>query len=364
MSATNSSSIIQPSTRTRWKLRRLPILDGRRRAIAYAISFVTWLGLVAVGLAVARFPVGDIAIRSVSVTLGSSYGLQQTLVLAAPLMLTGAAVAIAMRIGIWNIGGEGQFYFGALAAAGVGLFLPEGPVWLMLVIMALAAAAGGAAWIVIPAVGRAHLGISEIITTLLLSFVASFTVYYLAAGPWRDPVVPTQAATARIPYELPALDDGAHVGVPIALAVVLLVGLFLNYSKWGYEIQITGASRDAAVYAGIPIRRRIIQVMLISGLLAGLAGMIELTGVVHRLQGGMSNQYGALGIPIAAVANGSLVGVAIVAIFFGILLNVGVSLQTQGLSVHAVLGITGLLLFIIATAEAAARFSLRRVATT
>jgi ABC-type uncharacterized transport system permease subunit len=101
--------------------------------------------------------------------------------------------------------------------------------------------------------------------------------------------------------------------------------------------------------------------MLVSGMLAGLAGMIELTGVVYRLQGGMSNQYGALGIPIAAVASGSISGVAAAAGFFAILLNMGVSLQTQGLSVHSVLAITGLLLFLVAAAEAAARFSIRRI---
>jgi len=363
MTAISSDKLMPSPPAKRWRLHRLPNVDRKRRMIAYGLSLLIWFILVGAGLALASFPVKDIAIRSISATLGSSYGLQQTLTLAAPLILTGAAVAVAMRIGIWNIGGEGQFYFGAWAAAGVGLFLPEGPAWFMLTLMAAAAAIAGAIWIVIPAVGRAYLGISEIITTLLLSFVASFLVYYLAAGPWRDPVVPTQAATARIVYELPALDDGAHLGILIALGAVAVLGLFLNYSKWGYEVIIAGANRDVAVYAGIPIRRRIIEVMLISGLLAGLAGMIELTGVVHRLQGGISNQYGALGIPIAAVAGGSLTGVAIVAGFFAILLNIGVSLQTQGLSVHSVLGITGLLLFIIAAAEAAARFSFRRVAT-
>ena len=169
------------------------------------------------------------------VTLASSYGLQQTLTLAAPLILTGAAVAVTMRINIWNVGADGQFYAGALAATAVGLFV-DGPPWLMLGLMGLAAAAAGAAWMVVPAVGRAYAGISEIITTLLSSFVASYLVAWLAAGPWRDPLVPTQAATARIPYELPGLNDGAHLGIVVAVVVVALLGVFLNYSKWGYEL--------------------------------------------------------------------------------------------------------------------------------
>jgi general nucleoside transport system permease protein len=343
----------------RWRVVRLPGVDRKRRAVAYAVALAVWLVLIGIGLDLAAFPVRELAIKSINVTLASSYGLQQTLTLAAPLMLTGAAVAVAMRIGIWNVGADGQFYLGAGAAAAVGLGF-GGPAWMMLALMAVAASAAGAAWMVVPALGRVYAGISEIITTLLLSFVASYLVYYLAAGPWRDPLVPTHTATARIPYDLPELNDGAHLGIIISLAVVVLVGLFLNYSKWGYEIVVTGANQDVAAYAGIPIRRRMIEVMLISGLLAGLAGMIELAGVVHRLQGGMSNQYGALGIPIAAVAGGSLTGVVIVACFFAILLNIGVSLQTQGLSVHSVLAITGLLLFITAMAEAAARFTLRR----
>ena len=363
MSATSARIAAPRPGARRWQVRRLPAVDAKRRAIAYGISLVIWLVLVAAFLAIASFPVEQIAARALIVTLGTSYGLQQTLTLAAPLILTGASVAVAMRIGIWNVGADGQFYFGALAAAGVGLFVPEGaPAWIMLIAMGVASGAGGAGWILVPALGRAYAGISEIITTLLLGFVASYIVYYLAAGPWRDPIVPTQAATARIIYELPALDDGAHLGIVVALVVVALLGVFLKYSRWGYEIVVTGANRDAAAYAGIPIRRRIIEVMLISGLLAGLAGMIELTGVVHRLQGGISNQYGALGIPIAAVAGGSLIGVVFTAGFFAILLNMGVSLQTQGMSVHSVLAITGLLLFIVAAAEAAARFSLRRVA--
>jgi simple sugar transport system permease protein len=346
----------------RWRLQRLPSVDRRRRAVAYTLSLLVWIVLIGAGLHLAGFPVRDIAVKAFSLTLASSYGLQQTLTLAAPLILTGAAVAVAMRVGIWNVGAEGQFYFGALAATAVGLFL-EAPTWVMLGLMGVAAAAAGAAWIVVPAFGRAYAGISEIITTLLLSFVASYLVSWLAAGPWRDPLVPTQAATARIPYELPGLDDGAHLGIVIAIVAVAVLGLLFNYSKWGYEIVVTGANPDVAAYAGIPVRRRMIEVMLISGLLAGLAGMIELAGVVYRLQGGMSNQYGALGIPIAAVAGGSLTGVVIAAGFFAVLLNIGVSLQTQGLSVHSVLAITGLLLLIVAMAEAAARFSLRRVAS-
>jgi general nucleoside transport system permease protein len=361
MTAISAHGPVAAPQRMRWRLRRLPGIDRRRRAAAYAVSLIVWIAIVATGLHVAGFPVAEIADKAVRVTLTSSYGLQQTLTLAAPLILTGAAVAVTMRINIWNVGGDGQFYAGALAATAVGLFV-DGPPWLMLGLMGLVAAAAGAAWMVVPAVGRAYAGISEIITTLLLSFVASYLVAWLSAGPWRDPLVPTQAATARIPYELPALNDGAHLGIVVAVMVVALLGVFLNYSKWGYELVVIGANPDVATYAGFPVRRRMIAVMLLSGLLAGLAGMIELAGVVYRLQGGMSNQYGALGIPIAAVAGGSLTGVVIVAGLFAVLLNIGVSLQTQGLSVHSVLAITGLLLLIVAMAEAAVRFTLHRVA--
>ena len=116
MSALASPVTTGRVARSRWRLARLPVVTRRRRLVAYAIALLVWAGFVALGLALAGFAVGDLASRSIRVALGSSYGLQQTLILAAPLMLTGAAVAIAARISIWNIGGDGQFYAGALAA--------------------------------------------------------------------------------------------------------------------------------------------------------------------------------------------------------------------------------------------------------
>jgi ABC-type uncharacterized transport system permease subunit len=356
--ASFTDAVPEASHPIRRRLQRLPSLSRRRRLVAHCLAIVVSLALSGAALTAMGFAPIDIGWNAILATIGTDYGLAQTAILAAPLVLTGLAVAIAMKIGVWNVGAEGQLYMGAWAAAGIGLFV-KGSAWLLFPTMFVAAGLAGALWILIPAVGRVWLGISEIITTLLLNFVAMLWVYYMAIGPWRDPKAATLSATARIPYELPALDNGIHIGVLIALLLVALLAIALRYSRWGYEVLMIGANARAADYAGMAVARRMVGVMLLSGALAGVAGMIELTGVVHRLQGGISNQYGALGIPIAALAAGSPVGVLVGACLIAILLNAGISLQTQGLSVNAVLALTGLILFMAATAESVARYSFR-----
>jgi simple sugar transport system permease protein len=304
----------------------------------------------------------DLAGNVLSASFGSEFGLEDLGLLLAPLILTGLATAVTLRIGLWNIGGEGQFYAGAIAASAVGLF-SHGPLALMLVLMAIAGFLGGMAWILIPALARAYLQVDEIITTLLFNFVALLLVVYLCTGPWRDPGQTVTSATARIPYDVPPMYDEVHWGLGFAILLVILVAGILGYTKWGYEVRVAGANRHAAHYAGVPVRRRLIQVMLLSGGIAGFAGMLEVAGTVHHMQGGISNNFGYVGILVAVLAGGVPIAVIAAAALMAVILNSGIVLQSYGVSTYEVVALTGLVLFFVAMGEQLAYYRPARLAS-
>jgi len=285
------------------------------------------------------------------------FGLEDLGLIWSPLILTGLAAAVALRIGLWNIGGEGQFYAGAIAATLVGLHV-QAPVGVALVLMGLAGFVAGAAWILVPALARAWLAVDESITTLLLNFVAVLLVTYLCTGPMRDPANAVTAASAHVPYEIPPLLDDLHWGFAVSVALVFAVALLFGRSVWGYEVRVAGANRHAAAYAGMRVRRRIMQVFLLSGGLAGLAGMLEVAGTVHRLEGGISNNFGYLGLMVAALAGASPLAVLPASFLLALLLNAGIVLQSYGVSKYAVLALTGLVLMSAAVGERLAYYRL------
>jgi simple sugar transport system permease protein len=333
-----------------------PAVALAARAGAIVLALLTAAGLLAI---TGAHPL-DLARQVVKSTFGSRFGLEDLGLLVTPLIYTGLSVAVALSIGAWNIGAEGQFYAGAFATAGVGLFL-QAPAPLMLPLMFLAGAFGGAVWILVPTLARAYAGVSELITTLLLNFVALLLVYWVAIGPWLDPGGHALGTTARIKYEVPSFWGEVHWGLPFAVGLTIVMALVLRYTVWGYEVRISGANPHAAVYAGMPSRRRLIVVMLISGAIAGLSGFFEVAGTVHRLQGGISNNFGYLGIMVAVLARGSTLGVLAGAALMGVILNAGIVLQTKGLTVSTVLAITGLILFYTAIGDELAHYRLVRV---
>jgi simple sugar transport system permease protein len=294
-------------------------------------------------------------------SFGNLFALEDLGLLVSPLILTGLAAAVTLRIGLWNIGGEGQFYAGAIAATVIGLKVQGDPA-VMLVVLGIGGFLGGALWILIPALARAYLAVDEIITTLLLNFVAILFVNYLSTGPLRDPGQAVTSATARIPYEVPTLIGDLHWGLGVAIILAVTMALVLAYSRWGYEVRLAGANRFAAHYAGVPVARRLLQTMLLSGGLAGLAGMLEVAGTVHRLQGGISNNFGYLGVMVAVLAGGQPIAVLPAAVLMGIILNGGIVLQTYGVSIYEVLALTGLILLFIAVGEQLAYYRFPRAA--
>lgn len=285
---------------------------------------------------------------------GSSYAFSETIVKAIPLMMAGLAVAIAFRMRIWNIGAEGQIYAGAFAASGFALFMGDLPAYLLLPLMLVSAFAAGACWGMIPGALKAFWNVNETITTLMLNYVAILWVNYLVFGPWKDPNG-FNFPLSRIfssSASLPTIGFGrVHMGIFIVLVLALFIWVLLRYSKWGYEIRVIGDSPEAARYAGMNIARNILLVMAVSGGIAGMAGMLEVAGVTHRLQQGLSPGYGFTGIIVAWLARLNPYAIIFVSILFGGLLVAGYSVQTLGLPFSVVSMLQGLILFFILGGE-------------
>jgi general nucleoside transport system permease protein len=304
---------------------------------------------------------------------GERYNLSETLVKAIPLMLAALAVGVAFRMLFWNIGAEGQLVSGAIAATWVALFLPEQigglPGWSYIPLMIMAAFLAGAIWALIPAVMKAYLRVNEIITTLMLNYVALLGMQYLYTGPWKDPRGFGFPGTAQFPREAwlprlaPELGLGrVHYGLIIAIVAAAVIWLLLSQTKWGLEVKVIGKNPVAARYAGMNIARNIVLVMLISGGLAGLAGYSQVAGVAFRLQSGIAVGDGFTAIIVAWLAKLNPLSILLVSILMAGLSTGGDQLQiTMGLPA-AVAGILqGSILFFVLGADVFVNYRVRIV---
>jgi general nucleoside transport system permease protein len=266
-----------------------------------------------------------------------------TMVKAIPLMLVGLACSLAFRMRLWNIGAEGQFFLGAFGASAVVLtpILPEtAPAWLFIPTMVAAGMLCGALWGFIPGFLKARFNVNEIISTLMLNYIAVAWNNYFIFAVWSEGGFQMTRVFPRAAW-LPRLTDygsvvpelrglTTHGGLILALLAAAVVWFILYRSQWGYEIRLVGDNRNAARYAGISIARNTVLVMMASGALAGLAGMSEISGVVHRLQGAISPGYGFTGIIVAWLAKLNPAAVVVVSILFGALILAGREIQPSG----------------------------------
>lgn len=301
--------------------------------------------------------------RLVKGAFGNGQKIATTLTKAIPLMLCGLCVAVAFKMRIMTIGAEGQMTIGCLAASGVALFMPmEGP--LKLVVMVLAGFLAGGLWAVLSILPKVYLGVSEVIVTLLMNYVAILFSEYFIYGPWRDPNgdnMPFSApfeANAKLPD---VFGSGVHAGILIALAAAVVLYFVLKRTVWGYELKVIGESQGAARYAGMNIRRNILITMLISGGLAGLAGMCEVSGTVGILKTGISNDAGYTAIIIAYLSKFNPLVVVAVSILFGGLQAGSYSMQLAGLPVQLVPLLQGAILLFVLAAEYLAHYKIVRV---
>ena len=283
---------------------------------------------------------------------GQFYSLTETLVKATPLILAGLGVSIAFRMLFWNIGAEGQLVMGGFAAGAVALWLPPmlpgWPTWTFLPIMVVAGMMGGAFWGLIPAVLKAYLKVNEIITTLMLNYIAILWVQYLYYGPWKDPQGYGFPGTAQFPEYtwLPRITGRLHLGFVFGLIAAALIWLVLDRTRWGYEIRLIGENPRAARYAGVSIARNIVLVMCLSGGLAGLAGMADVAGISYRLQQGLAVGYGFTAIIVAWLARLNPWAIILVSILLAALLVGGDQIQiVMGLPASMALVLQGAILF-------------------
>ncbi len=318
------------------------------------VSVVLALLFCAVFLALTGRHPFELYAAMASGALGSAYGLSETTVKAIPLMLCGLGVAVAYRMQLWNIGAEGQFYLGAFAATWLPLTFPGLPAYIMLPTMVALGAAAGALWAMGPAYLRVKWRVNEIITTLMLNYVGILLVNYFVYGPWRDPKGFNFPLTAEFPKAalLPTFGDSRiHVGLLMALALVVLFIVIFRNSRWGYEIKVIGASERAARYAGMDIKRNMFLVMALSGAICGLAGMTEVSGIAGRLQPGLSPGYGYTAIIVAWLARLNPVAIVLVAGMFGALQVGGYIVQTYGVPASVAAMIQGAVLFFVIGGE-------------
>jgi general nucleoside transport system permease protein len=250
-------------------------------------------------------------------------------------------------LGLWNIGAEGQFYMGALATVAVFQFFPDLPVYLMLPTMAVAGVAAGALWILVPALLRAYGGISEILTTLMLNYVAVPLMNYFLYGPWKSPTAFNFPVTNRFTENgfLPLLPGfPVHVGFLLALVIAVMMDFALWHTTFGFRVRVAGNNRAAATYAGYPLRAMDITVFCLSGALAGLAGMIQVTGVTHQLLPNISPGYGYIGIIVASLALTSIRGCVAVSVLLAVILVGSKGMETTGVPGGIANFLSGLLL--------------------
>jgi simple sugar transport system permease protein len=257
--------------------------------------------------------------------------MSDVLVRATPLALTGLAVAVAFRGGVWNIGADGQFLAGATLAAWIGVML--GATHAALPLALLTGAAAGAAWAGIAGVLRSRFGVLEVISTIMLNFVAAFGVSYLVRGPLQEPThIYPQTSSIGTAAELPVLVPGTriHAGVLIALALAIAAWWAMRHTAAGFRLRATGDNPFAARSAGLVDAERVtIRAFLLSGALAGLAGAVEVCGVTYALYENLSPGYGYTAIAVALLARLNPIGTFVAAILFGALEVAASALQRE-----------------------------------
>jgi len=277
---------------------------------------------------------------------GTWFAFSDSLTKAIPLIFCGVACSLAFHMKIWNIGAEGQFFLGAFGASLVVLapIVPKGSSsWVYIPTMMLSGMIFGALWGFIPGYLKAKLGVNEIISTLMLNYVAVAWNNFFLFGKWSyqgfqmSEKFPKEALLLRLSdiakkYNIKALQGMAlHLGIILALVTAIIMYFVIYKSKWGYEIKLTGDNPNAAKYAGINIMRNTILVMALSGAIAGLAGASEISGVVKRFQGSISPGYGYTGVIIAWLSKLNPLMTIPVSIFFGGLIIAGREIQPSGI---------------------------------
>ena len=333
--------------------------------IAIALTLVTMAVLFAI---LGKNPITALNVYFVE-PLTDSYSLIEIAVKATPLVMIGVGLALCYIANVWNIGAEGQFLIGAVCGSWIAVKTQgtDAGAW-VLPAMLVAGAVGGALYALIPAICKVRFGASEILTSLMLVYVAELFLDYLVRGPWRDPNgfnFPTTAEFDPV-ATVPTLIEGSrlHLGAVIALIVVMIATVMLGRTIMGFEIRVVGAAPRAARFAGFDSNRLVIITFLISGGLAGLAGIIEVAGPVGHLQPGISPGYGFTAIIVAFLGRLNPIGILIAGLFLALTFIGGEQAQ---IAMKVPLDLTkvfqGILLFYVLACDSLILYRIRLVSS-
>lgn len=288
-------------------------------------------------------------------SFGSFYNFTEVLVKASPLWLAGLGVTISFKAGIFNVGAEGQIMMGALATAWVGVVFGKIPMLLLLPITMLTAMLAGGIWASIPAMMKAKLGVDEIITTIMFNYIATWIVSYFVNGPMKDPVgtnpqTAELGAGAQLPILVPA--TRLHAGLILTLILIIIMYFVISKSTFGYKVRLLGNSISVAKASGIHVSTTLITTMIISGGLSGLAGMMEISGLHHRLLNSFSPGYGFTAVVVALLGNLNPLAVFISGFFFAAM-TVGANEMQRSAAIPTSLisVIQGLIVFFVLISE-------------
>ncbi len=329
---------------TLWRL-----LSARAGGFAF-VSLIALGAFSALLIAAGKDPFKAYA-DTVVYIFGNAYGFSELLVRMTPLVLTAVAAALPARIGLINVGGEGQLYMGAWLATAGELALQDHSVFVVLPALTLMGFLGGGVWCLLPALLRAFRLVNETISTLLLNYVAPLIVSYFIFGPWRSPESasypqsPAFVDAARLPS---LFHSRVHAGLIYALVCLVLYWLVVTRTRFGLEMRAIGGNPEAAHRLGIPVFRYTLMVMFVAGGVAGLAGMAEVTAIQGRLVSELSPGYGYIGFLVSWLAGTTAGGIVVMSFLFAMLSSVGDMLQiTQGLPFAVINILMAGILFIV-----------------
>jgi ABC-type uncharacterized transport system permease subunit len=331
------------------------------KSILFSI-FALVLALIVSGFLV--LAIGENPFQVYGILFKSSFGsfeaLSYTIYYATPLIFTGLAVAVAFHVGLFNIGCEGQLYIGALVATLVGLYVPAAEItsWFWVTVIIIMSMLGGALWAAIPGVLKAYRGSHEVITTIMMNFIAMGVVSYLILYHYKDDTIQTIATPLvsgalyipKLSTILPFPETSpANISFFISLLAAVLVYIFLWKTRYGFSFRAVGQNERTSQCSGISSKTVIISAMMISGALAGMVGLNEIFGNAYRMKDGFSHGYGFLGIAVALLGRNNPLGVVLAALLFGGLHNSALSLEfdTQHISRDLVSVIQGLMILFI-----------------
>jgi len=275
-----------------------------------------------------------------------------------PLLIMAVGLSVPFTARVWNIGGQGQFVIGSIVSTWVGLeFAKSAPPGVVILLALVSSFLGGAMWLVPPILMRIYRGINEVITTLMMNFVSVFLLDWLITGPMegRQAIALNEPSSAPLPGYLmfPSLVPGTNIGLGLVFALFLAVAFFflMKYTRLGYELRLIGQGVGAARYAGVAVERDMLIASLISGGIAGVAGMVQIFGatgvLLPQVFSDITTSYGYVGIPVALIASLNPIGIILSAFFFSGILTGAYGMElAYDIPIDVVTAVYGMVMFL------------------